>query len=171
MFAVVRTGGKQYRVAEGDVITVEKIAGEAGDSVSFDDVLMAGEGAELKDTKNLSVSGEIVEQGKSEKVIVFKKKRRHNYRRKNGHRQLLTQIKITGIGGAKKKAPAKQAAAKTEDGETAKAAPAKKAPAKKAPAKKAATTKTAAKKAPAKKAPAKKAPAKKAAPKTDDKDA
>ncbi|QLC27020.1 50S ribosomal protein L21 [Parasphingopyxis algicola] len=176
MFAVVRTGGKQYRVAEGDVITVEKIAGEAGDSVSFDDVLMAGEGADLKDVKNLSVSGEIVEQGKGEKVVIFKKKRRQNYRRKNGHRQMLTQIKITGIGGAKKKAPAKKTAAaktdaKADTAETAKAAPAKKAPAKKAPAKKtaAAKTTTAAKKAPAKKAPAKKAPAKKAAPKTQNK--
>lgn len=166
MFAVVRTGGKQYRVAEGDVITVEKIAGEAGDSVSFDDVLMAGEGAKLEDVKNFTVSGEIVEQGRGEKVIVFKKKRRHNYRRKNGHRQMLTQIKITGIGGKKKAAPKKAAAAKTADGETA-----KKAPAKKAPAKKAATKKAPAKKAAAKKAPAKKAPAKKAAPKTDDKDA
>lgn len=165
MFAVVRTGGKQYRVAEGDVITIEKIAGEAGDSVSFDDVLMAGEGATLKDTKSLTVSGEIVEQGRGEKIIVFKKKRRQNYRRKNGHRQMLTQIKITGIGAAKKAAP-KKAAAKADEGETAKAAPAKK-----APAKKAATTKAAAKPAAAKKAPAKKAPAKKAAPKTDDKDA
>jgi large subunit ribosomal protein L21 len=165
MFAVVRTGGKQYRVAEGDVITIEKIAGEAGDSVSFDDVLMAGEGATLKDTKSLTVSGEIVEQGRGEKIVVFKKKRRQNYRRKNGHRQMLTQIKITGIGAAKKAAP-KKAAAKTDEGETAKAAPAKK-----APAKKAATTKAAAKPAAAKKAPAKKAPAKKAAPKTDDKDA
>jgi large subunit ribosomal protein L21 len=177
MFAVVRTGGKQYRVAEGDVITVEKIAGETGDSVSFDDVLMAGEGADLKDVKNLTVSGEIVEQGRGEKVVIFKKKRRHNYRRKNGHRQMLTQIRITGIGGAKKAPAKKTAAAKTEakedTAETAKAAPAKKAPAKKAPAKKtaAAKTTTAAKKAPAKKAPAKKAPAKKAAPKTDDKDA
>jgi large subunit ribosomal protein L21 len=167
MFAVVRTGGKQYRVAEGDVITIEKIAGEAGDSVSFDDVLMAGEGAKLEDVKNLSVSGEIVEQGRGEKVIVFKKKRRQNYRRKNGHRQMLTQIKITGIGGKKKAAPKKAATAKAADGETAKKAPAKKAPAKKAPAKKAAAKSTTA----AKKAPAKKAPAKKAAPKTDDKDA
>lgn len=165
MFAVVRTGGKQYRVAEGDVITIEKIAGEAGDSVSFDDVLMAGEGATLKDTKSLTVSGEIVEQGRGEKIVVFKKKRRHNYRRKNGHRQMLTQIKITGIGAAKKAAP-KKAAAKADEGAAAKAAPAKK-----APAKKAATTKAAAKPAAAKKAPAKKAPAKKAAPKTDDKDA
>jgi len=166
MFAVVRTGGKQYRVAEGDVITIEKIAGEAGDSVSFDDVLMAGEGAALKDTKSLTVSGEIVEQGRGEKIVVFKKKRRQNYRRKNGHRQMLTQIKITGIGAAKKAAP-KKAAAKADAGETAKAAPAKKAPAKKP----AATKKAAAKPAAAKKAPAKKAPAKKAAPKTDDKDA
>lgn len=133
MFAVLRTGGKQYRVAEGDVIMVEKIVGEAGDSVSFDDVLVAGEGANLKYTKDLTVSGEIVEQVRGEKMIVFKKKRRHNYRRKNGHRQILTQIKITGIGGAEKKA-----AAKTEDGETAKAAPAKKTPTKKAPTKKAA---------------------------------
>ncbi len=172
MFAVVRTGGKQYRVAEGDVITIEKIAGEAGDSVSFDDVLMAGEGAKLEDVKNLSVSGEIVEQGRGEKVIVFKKKRRHNYRRKNGHRQMLTQIKITGIGGKKKAAPKKAATAKAADGETAKKAPAKKAPAKKAATKKAPAKKTAAKSTTAaKKAPAKKAPAKKAAPKTDDKDA
>ncbi|QLC23324.1 50S ribosomal protein L21 [Parasphingopyxis sp. CP4] len=172
MFAVVRTGGKQYRVAEGDVITIEKIAGEAGDSVSFDDVLMAGEGAKLEDVKNLSVSGEIVEQGRGEKVIVFKKKRRHNYRRKNGHRQMLTQIKITGIGGKKKAAPKKAATAKAADGETAKKAPAKKAPAKKAAPKKAPAKKAAAKSTTAaKKAPAKKAPAKKAAPKTDDKDA
>jgi len=167
MFAVVRTGGKQYRVAEGDVITIEKIAGEAGDSVSFDDVLMAGEGAALKDTKSLTVSGEIVEQGRGEKIVVFKKKRRQNYRRKNGHRQMLTQIKITGIGAAKKAAPKKAAPAKADADETAKAAPAKKAPAKKP----AATKKAAAKPAAAKKAPAKKAPAKKAAPKTDDKDA
>ena len=145
MFAVVRTGGKQYRVAEGDVITIEKIAGEAGDSVSFDDVLMAGEGAKLEDVKNLSVSGEIVEQGRGEKVIVFKKKRRHNYRRKNGHRQMLTQIKITGIGGKKKAAPKKAATAKAADGETAKKAPAKKAPAKKAAPKKAPAKKAAAK--------------------------
>ena len=177
MFAVVRTGGKQYRVAEGDYITVEKIAGEAGDAVSLDDVLMAGEGDKLKDTKSLKVQAEIVEQGKGDKVVIFKKKRRQGYRRKNGHRQLLTTLKITGIGGAAKKAAPKKAAAKKEDGETkAKAAPAKEAPAKKtaakkAPAKKAAASKPAAKKTPAKKAPAKKAPAKKAAPKAEDKDA
>jgi large subunit ribosomal protein L21 len=167
MFAVVRTGGKQYRVAEGDIITVEKLAGEAGDAVSFDDVLMAGEGGTLKDTKGLSVAGEIVEQGRGDKVIVFKKKRRHNYRRRNGHRQYLTAVKITSIGGAKKTAPKKAAAAKTET--EAKAAPAKKAPAKKAPAKK--TTAAAKSGTTAKKVPAKKATAKKAAPKAEDKDA
>ncbi|MBC2777014.1 50S ribosomal protein L21 [Parasphingopyxis marina] len=169
MFAVVRTGGKQYRVAEGDIITVEKLAGEAGDAVSFDDVLMAGDGGTLKDTKGLSVGGEILEQGRGDKVLVFKKKRRHNYRRKNGHRQYLTAVKITSIGGAKKAAP-KKAAAKTEGETEAKAAPAAKAPAKKSTTTAAAKSGTAAK-APAKKAPAKKAPAKKAAPKAEDKDA
>ncbi len=166
MFAVVRTGGKQYRVAEGDIITVEKLAGEAGDAVSFDDVLLAGDGGTLKDSKGLSVTGEIVEQGKGEKVVIFKKKRRQGYRRKNGHRQQLTAVKITGIGGAKKTAP-KKATAQTDDKAETKTAPAKKAPAKKTATK----SGTTAKKAPAKKAPAKKAPAKKAAPKTDDKDA
>lgn len=170
MFAVVRTGGKQYRVTEGDVIAVEKISGEAGDAVAFDDVLMAGEGDTLKDTKGLKVNAEILEQGRGEKVIVFKKRRRHNYRRRNGHRQSLTTLRITGIGGAAKKAAPKKAAEKKDETE-AKAAPAKKAPAKKAPAKKAADSKPAAKKTAAKKAPAKKAPAKKAAAKKDDKDA
>ncbi|NNC73175.1 MAG: 50S ribosomal protein L21 [Sphingomonadaceae bacterium] len=176
MFAVVRTGGKQYRVAEGDYITVEKIAGDAGDAVSLGDVLMAGEGDKLEDTKDLNVHAEIVEQGKGDKTIIFKKKRRQGYRRRNGHRQQLTTLRITGIGGAAKTAAPKKAAAKKDadkdGGETkAKAAPAKKAPAKKAPAKKADGDKPAAKKTAAKKAPAKKAPAKKAAPKAEDKDA
>lgn len=172
MFAVVRTGGKQYRVAAGDIITVEKIAGETGDSVSLGDVLLAGDGDKLKDTKGLNVAAEILEQGRGEKVIVFKKRRRHNYRRRNGHRQWLTVLKITSIGDEKKAAP--KAAAKAEapakeaKDETAKAAPAKKAPAKKAATAKSADT---AEKTPAKKAPAKKAPAKKSAAKSDDKDA
>ncbi len=93
MFAVVRTGGKQYRVAAGDKIAVEKLAGEAGDKVSLDDVLFASEG----EAKGLAVSAEIIAQAKGEKVIVFKKRRRHNYRRKNGHRQPYTELKITGI--------------------------------------------------------------------------
>lgn len=117
MFAVVRTGGKQYRVAAGDKIVVEKLAGEAGDSITLDDVLLAGEGSELKDTAGLTVAAEIVAQAKGEKVIVFKKRRRHNYRRKNGHRQRHTILKIIAIGAQEenKKAAPKKAAAKTED--------------------------------------------------------
>ena len=100
MFAVVRTGGKQYRVAAGDKIVVEKIGGEAGDSVTLDDVLLAGDGADLKSVAGLTVAAEIVAQAKGEKVIVFKKRRRHNYRRKNGHRQNHTILKIVSIGDA-----------------------------------------------------------------------
>ena len=152
MFAVVRTGGKQYRVAAGDKIAVEKLAGDAGDTVTLGDVLLAGEGDKLADASKVSVSAEIIAQAKSEKVVVFKKRRRHNYRRKAGHRQQMTLLRITDVGEGAKKAPAAKAAAKTED------VP------KKAPAKKAAPKKEAAeKKAPAKKAPAKKAAAKKPA--------
>jgi large subunit ribosomal protein L21 len=110
MFAIVRTGGKQYRVAAGDKIVVEKLAGEAGDSVELGDVLLAGDGGELKSTSGLIVAAEIVAQAKADKVTVFKKKRRHNYRRKRGHRQQLTILKILSIGGEKpKKAAAKKA--------------------------------------------------------------
>ena len=98
MFAVVRTGGKQYRVAAGDKIVVEKIEGEAGSSVNLGDVLLAGEGAELKAVAGLTVAAEIVAQAKAEKVIVFKKRRRHNYRRRNGHRQNHTILKIVSVG-------------------------------------------------------------------------
>jgi large subunit ribosomal protein L21 len=114
MFAIVRTGGKQYRVAAGDKIVIEKIAGEAGDKITLDDVLLAGENGDLKDTAGLTVAAEIIAQAKGEKVIVFKKRRRHNYRRKNGHRQRHTILKIVSIGSEEKKAP-KKAAAKTED--------------------------------------------------------
>jgi large subunit ribosomal protein L21 len=111
MFAIVRTGGKQYRVAAGDKIVVEKLAGEAGSTVSLGDVLLAGEGSELKPTKGVTVSAEIVAQAKGEKVIVFKKRRRHNYRRRNGHRQQHTILKILSIGGEAKVKKAKAAAA------------------------------------------------------------
>ena len=118
MFAVVRTGGKQYRVAAGDKIVVEKLDGEAGSTVTLGDILLAGEGSELKPTDGLTVSAEIIAQAKGEKVIVFKKRRRHNYRRKNGHRQNHTILKITAIGAQeekKKAAPkAKKAAAPAE---------------------------------------------------------
>ncbi len=107
MFAVVRTGGKQYRVAAGDKIVVEKLAGAAGDKVMLDDVLFASEG----EAKGLAVSAEIIAQAKAEKVIVFKKRRRHNYRRRNGHRQRHTILRITAVGASKAPAPAKKEAA------------------------------------------------------------
>ena len=113
MFAVVRTGGKQYRVAAGDKIAVEKLAGEAGDTITLGDVLLAGDGEGLKDAAKVAVSAEIIAQAKSEKVIVFKKRRRHNYRRKNGHRQQLTLLRIVAVGDSK--APAKKAAAAKAD--------------------------------------------------------
>ena len=139
MFAVVRTGGKQYRVAAGDKIAVEKLAGEAGDTITLGDVLLAGDGGELKEIGGLLVSAEIIAQAKSEKVVVFKKRRRHNYRRKNGHRQQLTLLRIVAVGDQKwtkgdtaATAPVEaQAQAQTQ----AEAAPApKKAAAKAAPA-------------------------------------
>ncbi|WNO54936.1 50S ribosomal protein L21 [Stakelama saccharophila] len=112
MFAVVRTGGKQYRVAAGDKIVVEKIGGEAGTTVKLDDVLLAGDGSDLKAVDGLSVAAEIVAQAKGEKVVIFKKRRRHNYRRKAGHRQQHTILKITAIGEEKAKKAAPKPAAK-----------------------------------------------------------
>jgi large subunit ribosomal protein L21 len=127
MFAVVRTGGKQYRVAAGDKIVVEKIAGDAGDTVRLDDVLLAGEGSDLRSTDGLVVSAEIIAQAKGEKVIVFKKKRRHNYRRKAGHRQQHTILRITAIGGkGDKPAKAKEARPAEEAAPAAAPAPAEK---------------------------------------------
>lgn len=111
MFAIVRTGGKQYRVAAGDKIVVDKIDGDAGASVTLGDVLLAGEGSELKGTSGLTVAAEIIAQAKADKVVVFKKRRRHNYRRKNGHRQQHTILKIVSIGAAEKKAKASKEAA------------------------------------------------------------
>jgi len=142
MFAVIKTGGKQYRVSENDVFVVEKLAGEAGDTIQFDEVLMIGEdgkaptvGSPLLD--KASVTAELVRQTRGEKVIIFKKRRRQNSRRKNGHRQDLTLVKITGISASgAKKAPAKKAAvAEDKPAEKAAAAP-KKAAAKKPAAKK-----------------------------------
>ena len=137
MFAIVRTGGKQYRVAAGDKIVVEKLAGEAGETIQLGDILLAGEGSDLKSTDVLTVSAEIIAQAKAEKVIVFKKRRRHNYRRKNGHRQQHTILRITAIGdqqaqpapkkAKKEAAPAAEAPAEAPAVETA--APAAEAPA------------------------------------------
>ncbi len=169
MYAVIRTGGKQYKVAKDDVILVEKLAADAGASIDLDDVLMIGD--ETTTTvgtptiEGASVAATVIEQGRGDKILVFKKKRRKNYRRTIGHRQDLTVLRITDINAdGKKKAAAKTAAPKKAEVE-AKAAPApeKKTAEKKAPEKKAATEKKA---APEKKAAAKKPAAAKA--KADD---
>jgi large subunit ribosomal protein L21 len=97
MFAVIRTGGKQYKVANGDVLSVEKLEGAAGDKVEISDVLMAGGKIGAPLLAGAKVLAEIVKQFRDDKVIIFKKRRRHNYRRKKGHRQYLTEIKITEI--------------------------------------------------------------------------
>src|SRR4028119_862940 len=111
MFAGVRTGGKQYRVAAGDKIVVEKLAGEAGDTITLGDVLLAGNGGDLKSTDGLTVSAEIIAQARADKVTVFKKRRRHNYRRKRGHRQQHTILRITAIGDQTAETPRKAAKA------------------------------------------------------------
>jgi large subunit ribosomal protein L21 len=101
MFAVIRTGGKQYTVAKDDVIAVERLDGEPGAMVELGEVLMVGDGADVSTGTPLldgaSVSATLVEQRRTDKIIVFKKKRRQNYRRKNGHRQYQTVLQITGI--------------------------------------------------------------------------
>ena len=128
MFAIVRTGGKQYRVAAGDKIVVEKLAGEAGETIQLGDVLLAGEGSDLRSTDGLTVSAEIIAQAKGEKVIVFKKRRRHNYRRKKGHRQQHTILRITAIGDQKAEKPKKAAARADAPAADAAASPAAEAP-------------------------------------------
>jgi len=101
MFAVIRTGGKQYKVAKNDVIFVEKLPAEAGAAIELDDVLMVGDEAGITagtpELGGVHVAATVLEQTRDDKVIVFKKKRRHNYRRKNGHRQHLTVLRITDI--------------------------------------------------------------------------
>lgn len=120
MYAVIRTGGKQYRVAEGDVITVEKLDAEADSAVTFDEVLMLGGdsptvGAPL--VEGASVTGTVVEQTRNKKIIIFKKRRRTHSRRKNGHRQHVTAVRIDAIAGAggAKPTKAKNAAAPEAD--------------------------------------------------------
>lgn len=101
MFAVIRTGGKQYRVAKDDVIVVEKVEGEAGQAVAFGDVLMVADGGSVSigapTLSGATVSGELVEQRRGEKVKVFKKRRRNTYRRTLGHRQSESVVRITAI--------------------------------------------------------------------------
>ncbi len=182
MYAVIKTGGKQYRVQPGDVIVVEKLDGEAGSNVSFGDVLMLGGdkgvtlGAPL--IAGAAVAATLVETRKGEKIKIFKKTRRQGYRRTNGHRQMESVLRITGIDGAGEKAKwdgetslmtkaemnlrarglaprAEATEAKAKPAKSPKVIDAEAAPAPKAAAPKAAKTET--KAAPAKKAPAKKA--------------
>ena len=157
MYAVFRTGGKQYRAAKGDVLRLEKIDADEGATVKFDEVLLVGEGADVKVGSPLlsgsTVSGKVLRQGKSRKVPVVKFKRRQNYLRQGSHRQFFTEVEITGITGGGKAAAKEEAAdkpaAKKAAKKTAKKA-AKKAAAKKPAAKKKAAKKTAAKKKAAK---------------------
>ena len=99
MYAVIKTGGKQYKVATGDVIKIEKLAGEAGSEIVFNEVLALGDVVGQPFVVGASVKATVVKQARDAKIIVFKKKRRQNYRRKNGHRQSITIVKISDISG------------------------------------------------------------------------
>jgi large subunit ribosomal protein L21 len=178
MYAVFRSGGKQYRAVKGDVLRLEKIEADEGATIKFDEVLLVGEGSDIKvGTPLLSgstVSGKVVRQGKSRKVPVVKFKRRQNYLRQGTHRQFFTEVEITGITGssAKQAAPKPPAGDKKKDDAVAEKSAAekkvaKKAATKKPAAKKAATKKPAAKKAAKKPAAKKKAAKKKVAKKAD----
>ena len=158
MYAVFRSGGKQYRAAKGDVLRLEKIDAEEGATLKFDEVLLVGQGGDIKVGSPLlsgsTVSAKVVRQGKSRKVPVVKFKRRQNYLRQGSHRQFFTEVEITAIAGASGKAapPADDAAA----AKPAATKTAKKAAAKKPAKKKAASKKTSSKKVTAKKAASKK---------------
>lgn len=158
MYAVFRTGGKQYRAAKGDVLRLEKIEADEGATIEFDEVLLVGEGSDIKVGTPLlsggSVSGKVLSQGKTKKVNVVKFKRRKNYLRQGSHRQFFTEVEITDIkaSGAKKAAPKSEDADKPAAKKVAKKTAAKKPAAKKkAAAKKTSTKKTAAKKKASKK--------------------
>lgn len=159
MYAVFRSGGKQYRASKGEILKLEKLDADEGTNVSFDEVLLVGEGSDIKVgsplLSGISVSAKVLKQGKSRKVSVVKFRRRQNYLRQHTHRQFFTEVEITGIGGSKK-AARKDAAEAPAEKKTA----AKKAVTTKPVAKKTATKKPAAKKAAAKK-PAKKKAVKK----------
>ena len=124
MFAVIKTGGKQYRVSKDDVIAIEKLDGDAGSTIVFDEVLMLGEQVGVPRVTNAQVHGEVVRQFRGDKVIIFKKRRRKHYRRRNGHRQHLTLVRITDMGvglaavapKARAEEPVKRAAAAKGEG-------------------------------------------------------
>lgn len=126
MYAILETGGKQYRVSEGDVITVEKIPGEAGDAVEFDKVLLISNDGDVKVGSpyidGAKISGEIVETGKGKKVIVFKYKSKKDYRRKQGHRQPFTSVEITSLTGEKVARKAKKEVEETVEKQDAQVA-------------------------------------------------
>jgi len=160
MYALVRTGGKQYRVSQDDTILVERIAADEGSEVILDDVVMLGDGDKVTigtpRVDGAAVSATVMRQTRGPKIIIFRRKRRKNHRRTQGHRQDLTLLKINAIAAdgkslAAKAAPKKAAAKKTEAKAAPKKSAAKKAEAKAAPAKKAAAKKATAKKAAAKK--------------------
>ncbi len=121
MYAVIKTGGKQYRVQEGDVITIEKLNANVGDKVEFDEVLVLGEGADIKVgtpfLDGVKVFGTVTENGKGKKVIIFKYKSKKDYRKKQGHRQPYTMVEITGLGEDKpaKAAPVADAAPEAKE--------------------------------------------------------
>jgi large subunit ribosomal protein L21 len=121
-YAVLKSGGKQYKVSAGDVILVEKILGESGSKITYDDIVIMGEGAQIHieeaELKSASVTGEVIEQTRGPKLIIFKKKRRQNYRRKKGHKQDLTAIRIKSID-LKKVATTKTAESKKVETKTA----------------------------------------------------
>jgi len=160
MYAVLNSGGKQYKVQKGEVLKIEKISGDVGSSVTFDRVLMFSDGENVSIGQpvldSVSVEGHIVEQGKARKIIVFKYKRRKRFRRKNGHRQeftavLIDSIKAKGTKAAKVAEPKAEAKAEAKESETQKEAPKKAAP------QKAVAKETAAKEAAPKKETAEKA--------------
>ena len=152
MYAVFRTGGKQYRAAKGDVLRLERIEAEEGATIKFDEVLLVGEGSDIKVGSPLltgsTVSGKVLSQGKTKKVSVIKFRRRQNYLRQGSHRQFYTEVEITDIsaGGARKAAAKADSAAKKAADKPAEAAAEKKPAAKKKAAKKATAKKAAAKK-------------------------
>jgi large subunit ribosomal protein L21 len=185
MYAVFRSGGKQYRASKGERIRLEKLEADEGSSISFDEVLLVGEGQDIQVGSPLvadgAVSAKVLRQGKSNKVSVVKFRRRQNYLRQHTHRQFFTEVEITDIkvGGKSTASSTDKTAKKTDDdskkvaekasaGKTAVKAPAKKASAKKASAKKASSKKASSSKAPAKKAAKKKPAASKKAAKKDD---
>ena len=130
MYAIIETGGKQYRVQNGDQIVVEKLGVEAGETVVFDKVLVVGEGEGVKVgapyVEGTTVEGKVVENGKGKKVIIFKYKAKKDYRKKQGHRQPYTLVEITAIGGAKAAPAAKVEEPKQEEAVVEEVKPAKK---------------------------------------------